>query len=305
MTATQRILITGSHRSGTTWLAKVISASSDVYYIAEPFNISFKHPNNPITKWFYYIPAESDELPVYNYVKDHFDFSLRALMTDLKKIDSPSWAKGIAIREMHKIFRPYKLMKDPIAVMSADWLYRKFALKVVVSIRHPAAFASSLKVKGWKFDFRQFLTQRELIETHLAPYLPELQKMAEIEHPIVEQAALLWNIIYTRVEQYMNFHKDWLYLRHEDVSAQPEEYCKKVLAHLGIPFCRNIERMLLETTSGKNNRNTIEESLRDSVYRDSRENIKSWKHRLTASEADFVRGYTQPVWCNFYDESDW
>src|SRR5690606_31501177 len=155
------------------------------------------------------------------------------------------------------------------------------------------------------FDFKEFLTQRELIDTHLSTYLPELQKMADMEYPIVEQAALLWNIIYTRVIQYMNVHKDWLYLRHEDVSAQPEEHFEKILTHLGIPLSQNIEKMLRETTSSKRNRNTVEESLRDSVYRDSRDNINSWKGRLTASEVDFIRGYTRPVWSHFYDESDW
>jgi hypothetical protein len=305
MMVKKRILITGSHRSGTTWLAKVISASRDVYYITEPFNISFNHPNNPIKKWFHYIPAERRDPGVYNYVKDHFDFGVRGLITDLKKVDSPSWARGIALRQVYKLSRPYKVMKDPIAIMSADWLYKNFDLKVVVSIRHPAAFVSSLKIKEWKFDFGQFLTQNELIDRHFADFRPELERMSIKEYPIVEQGALLWNIIYTRVLQYMDVYKDWYYLRHEDISSQPETHYEKLLNYLGIPFCEDIRNMIHETTSSKKNRNTIEVSLRDSLYRDSKENISSWKGRLSASESDFVHGYTQPVWKNFYGENDW
>ncbi len=37
------------------------------------------------------------------------------------------------------------LLKDPIAVLSAPWLERTFGMQVVFSVRHPAAFAASLK----------------------------------------------------------------------------------------------------------------------------------------------------------------
>lgn len=305
MTDTRRILVTGSHRSGTTWLGRVLSASTDVYYIAEPFNISFNHPDNPIDKWFYYIPSDKKDARVYNYLKHHFHFSPKALLSDLKKINSLSWAKGIAIRQAHKMFRPYKVMKDPIAIMSAEWLAANFDMKVVVSIRHPAAFASSLKVKGWKFDFSSLLSQRDLISNHLSSFEPEVKRLAENEHPIVEQAGLLWNMIYTRVWQYSQTHTDWMFVRHEDISSHPEIHFEKLLEYMGIPYSEQIRQMVRATTSAKKNKNTIEESLRDSLYRDSRQNIKSWKDRQTHSEADFMRGYTRSVWNNFYDESDW
>jgi hypothetical protein len=301
----RKILITGSHRSGTTWLAKIIAASPDVYYVAEPFNISFNHPKNPIKKWFHYIPLEEESKPVYDYLKDHFDFSVRALMKDLRKVNSPSWARGVAIREAHKIFRPYKVMKDPIAIMSADWLYKKFDMKVVVSVRHPAAFVSSLKIKGWKFDFNQLLSQKELVDKHLSEFRREMQRHADQELPIVEQGALLWNIIYSRVRQYQNSFEDWFYIRHEDISVQPEVNYNRLLDYVGIPFCDDIRKMIRETTSPEKNKNTVEQSLRDSIYRNSKENIKSWKERLSASESDYVQGYTEPVWRDFYDKSDW
>jgi hypothetical protein len=196
-------------------------------------------------------------------------------------------------------------MKDPIAIMSAEWLAANFDLKVIVSIRHPAAFASSLKIKGWKFDFSAFLAQHDLITRHLDSFTPEIERMANREYPIVEQAGLLWNMIYTRVSQYSKTHNDWLFVRHEDISSQPEANFEKLLTYAGIPYSDQIRDMIRKTSSATKNKNTIEESLRDSLYRDSRENVKSWKGRLTASEADFIRGYTRPVWSNFYDESDW
>ena len=33
------ILVTGSHRSGTTWVGKMLAADSDTAYISEPLNV--------------------------------------------------------------------------------------------------------------------------------------------------------------------------------------------------------------------------------------------------------------------------
>jgi len=41
------ILVTGSHRSGTTWAGKMISACPNVGYIHEPFNIDMPMSVNP------------------------------------------------------------------------------------------------------------------------------------------------------------------------------------------------------------------------------------------------------------------
>ena len=36
---TKPILVTGSHRSGTTWVGKMLAATGSVGYIHEPFNL--------------------------------------------------------------------------------------------------------------------------------------------------------------------------------------------------------------------------------------------------------------------------
>ena len=63
------VLITGAHRSGTTWTAKVLSADTRVHYIAEPFNIGFNHPGSPVNYWFQYLD-ENRSFPDYEkYIK--------------------------------------------------------------------------------------------------------------------------------------------------------------------------------------------------------------------------------------------
>ena len=71
------ILITGSHRSGTTWIGRTISEHPKVEYIHEPFNVD--HPNPriglEINTWFAYYNSSNQK----DDICDSFD---RLLKTD-------------------------------------------------------------------------------------------------------------------------------------------------------------------------------------------------------------------------------
>jgi len=70
------ILVTGSHRSGTTWVGEMLASSPNLVYIGEPFN-----PKNYCPEicrahfdcWFTYI-IESNEAHYYISIKDLLDF---------------------------------------------------------------------------------------------------------------------------------------------------------------------------------------------------------------------------------------
>src|SRR5690554_4348872 len=59
------ILVTGAHRSGTTWAGRLLAEAPGIYYIHEPFNIS----DPPIAglcaaqirRWFMYICSENED----------------------------------------------------------------------------------------------------------------------------------------------------------------------------------------------------------------------------------------------------
>ena len=84
------------------------------------------------------------------------------------------------------------LVKAPIALFSAEWLAARFDMDVLILIRHPAAFVSSLKIKNWNFPFDHFLQQPKLIRNHLAIYEEEIQEYATQKFEVINQAILLW-----------------------------------------------------------------------------------------------------------------
>ena len=131
------------------------------------------------------------------------------------------------------------LIKDPIAIMSADWIASKFNMDVLVLIRHPAAFAGSLKKTNWFFPFSHFLKQPSLMNSHLYPFEAEIRTFAKKKQDIIEQAVLLWKIIHYMILKYRAEHRDWIFIQHEDLSQDPLHYFRILFGRLNLEFSQH------------------------------------------------------------------
>ena len=226
------ILVTGSHASGSTWVGKMIALSSSVGYIKEPFNLEHRLGicSAEFERWFTYISQEN-ELLFYEDIKQtiNFSYNLKAEIESVKSLrDILRLARDYSNFYRYKFSRARPLLKDPIAVFSAEWLAKKFDMDVVILVRHPAAFVSSFKKKNWKFDFSHFTKQPLLMEQYLYPFKAEIIEAASKEYDAVEQASLLWKLIYFVVTKYYNSHQDWLFIKHEDISLNPIQEFQKI-----------------------------------------------------------------------------
>ncbi|ORW35541.1 hypothetical protein AWB89_03160 [Mycobacterium paraense] len=196
-------------------------------------------------------------------------------------------------------------MKDPLAVFSAPWLAHHFDMNVVVMIRHPVAFCSSLKVLNWKFDFNNFVRQPELMrETRLRDFASDIRYYAENEQDIILQGALLWNCIYTVINQYRMRYPGWLFLKHEELSMDPVESFRKVYAELGLEFLPNV-RTAIEEGSGEQNPSQPVTGDEFSLKRNSKANILNWKTRLSDREILTIKERTSDVSRLFYSDLGW
>ena len=163
--AKKPILVTGAHRSRTTWVGRMLALSPEIGYIHEPFNIASYNRAADFAYWYYYITDENAS-SFFRGIADAIAFRYD-LMDGIKRAQRPRDIVG-AFRTysrfwFHRLRGARPLIKDPIAVFSAEWLASAFDMGVVVMIRHPAAFASSLKRLGWQFDFNDLLQQPLLL----------------------------------------------------------------------------------------------------------------------------------------------
>jgi len=301
------ILITGSHRSGSTWVGKTISAAQGVSYIHEPFSFTCRPGicNADVPYWFTHITDRNSSL-YYKPIHDTLTFKYN-LLAELKACQKPKdYAR--AVRDLTitigaRLSRSQPLIKDPLAFFSAEWLADSFGMDVVVLIRHPAAFVSSLKVKGWSFPFDHFLRQEELMQTHLYPFSASIESYVSSQQDIIDQGILLWNIIHQTILNYQNHRPEWLFIRHEDISRNPTEKFQEIFQYLNLEFSSSVRETIVRSTGTNNQKETTDDI--HNVKRNSELNIWNWKERLTSSEINRIQEGVEVISEAFYTVEDW
>lgn len=305
---TRPILVTGSHRSGTGWVGRILAASSrpTVAYLWEPFS-PLHRPGILATRfdlWFTYL-CDENAAPYIEPIRKMLTLDYGTL-AELGAIRRPrdlarmvrDWSRFAAFRRTDA--RP--LLKDPIAVYSAEWLERTFDMDVIVMIRHPAAFAGSLKRLRWRHPFDHFLRQPLLMRDMLHSFDDEIGEFASWEHGFVEQAILLWKLIHYAISNFEERHPTWSFLRLEDLAADPFHGFQLLYDRLGLTFDASIERVIrahsdpsLPAVPDRPN----------AVRRDSRASVQAWRHILNPNEIRKIREGVEPLSSRYYSDRDW
>ena len=192
-----------------------------------------------------------------------------------------SLSRSFRIRS-RRALKPVKLLKDPTALFAVPWLVEQFDLKPVILIRHPAAYVLSIKEKNWWFDFENLLQQKDFFSgalTHLRAEIEAFQQQAD-KKTIIENAALLWKVFYTRVLEYKATHPDWFYITHEALSLDPLGEFEKMFHYLDLSYTDATRTYILETTGTRQGG----EFVRDSKY-----NATKWQELLSEEEKESIR----------------
>jgi Sulfotransferase family len=300
------ILVTGSHRSGTTWVGKMLARAPGLAYVHEPFNPQ-RGPGwvgERLPHWYLYVCPENEEryLPLFRRVVElrypiGRDLAHAGGIRPLGQAVL-EWARSIGRQGARPV------LKDPIALFSAEWLAERFGAYPVVMIRHPAAFAGSLKRLDWRFDFRNWADQPLLLRDHLGPFEKEIREFARRERDIVDQAVLMWNAIHHVVAGYRERYPRWTFVRYEDLASDPVPGFLDLFALLDLPWTEGI-RADIERFSSEANVKEVPPILHRRVKRDSRAAARTWLHRLTEEERGRVREGTAEVAAAFYAAEDW
>lgn len=300
------ILVTGSHRSGTTWVGKMLAADADTAYISEPLNVLHRPGiyRTPVKYWYTYITDDNgaDYLPAFNellnfqYHTVHEILSLRSFKDFLRM--------G---RDFHTFFigsmhGQRALIKDPFAVFSTPWFAKQLNCQVVITARHPGGFVGSLKRLGWNFDFGNFLNQPLFMRDHLEGDRAAMESMPKDD--IVGQAALLWKIIYRFVHLTRSGFPQFHIVRHEDLSLDPIGGYQALYKSLGLDFTDKVKD-IIQNSSSSENPTKLAKNKTHSVKLDSRANLDNWKKILSPEEITRVRTITEGISESFYSEEEW
>jgi len=302
------ILVSGAHRSGTTWVGKMLAADPQVAYVSEPLNI-FHRPGvlrTPTQFWYTYICEDNQvkfteafyELLQFNY---HTNLEIRSLKSikDFGRLCRDWWTFWNGRRK-----NQIPLIKDPFAVFSSEWFRNSLGCRIVIVVRHPAAVTSSILKLGWNFDFQDLLDQPLLMRDWLGSFQAEMEKEIDSQEDLIAQSCLLWRMIYTNVDEMMKKIPEMIIIRHEDFSLDPLAKFKQLYQELDLEFTDDIQNIINVSTSDKNPKTTSRSTVH-SVRINSQAQVKSWQQQLSKYEIERIRTLTSDTSPIYYTEADW
>lgn len=210
------LILAGSGRSGTTWLAAVVNHANTHRYMFEPFR-SRPAIGNVIRPRQYLRPGE--ETAVAPLIESVLAGKMRERWVD---------------QHNRRILARRRLIKDIWILMMLGWIRDRYpSIPVVLMIRHPCAVVrSQIILRSWKWqaDVRLLTDQPDLMNDVLGSRVQWLPR-----HPTpFEDHLWTW-----AVENYVALaHIQALggyVVFYEELCRHPEEEAGTLLDHLGLP----------------------------------------------------------------------
>lgn len=314
MSNNRSVLVTGGNRTGTSWVGRMLTLSNSLFMVWEPFNhlvpVPSFMPQNPLEGHFHRILPEE--------TKAMKRFIRGKILLDIKRRQPrPPGALGAAAKAMGILStgvnylsnRCRPLFKDPIALMSAEWMAEEFNADVVMLVRHPAAYVASVKRLGWRAPVEDFTSQKELLH-RLPGYLAEelLQRESQRPEPAegvfdLVDTVLCWKVFHETILRYGAENPDWIVVRHEDLSMNYLEGFRSLYTRLGLEWGESHAGMVEEHCSSLND--LVRGRVNHEFRQDSQKVIRAWMNDLNGDELEIIRSLASPVWENLYSPASW
>jgi hypothetical protein len=304
MFAEKRGLITGAHRSGTTWLGRVVAKAPDVSVLHEPFNRDWGMAGVP--SWYpYWSPA--GEGPVIDklvcdllsgrakYVRNHAtDNFIKARLR--RAIGGRS---ELQYRRARLAQRRNLILKDPLALLLTPRLATQYGFKAVILVRHPGAFLVSLRRMSWESTVDWLSDKKEFVRAH-APYLASIDAGSSVAY----RTGLFWRALYSFAIKAAEDRPEAVRLaRHEDLSLDPVVHLSPVLSHLGIDDISPSMEFAMRSTMG----DTIlpPAGKLHEFERDAKSLMTSWQSEIAKDEMEELRQAAAPIVDRLYPDMPW
>lgn len=285
-------MLTGAHRSGTTFVGKLLSANADVGYLHEPFNPDYGLAS--IQTPFPYIKEGTEHSKQYfellhNYLRGRATYTRITPNNPnpLKHLYARLFRNPKAIRDRYTLLAPWisrYIIKDPFLALSTDWFQKSTGSKVIALIRHPAGFVSSIRNRKWRFDFSHLTSQPALMEDYLSDIF---HRFDPSKLSYLERCALLWRCINTVLLDHANKNTNIILVRYEDVAMDPVKTLKYLYTELDMPFNSDVKKRIHEMTQSHVPAVNPDDS--QAVYRNSKAQAFKWRDMLTAEEIDSIK----------------
>lgn len=271
------ILISGTGRSGTTWLAEILSKSLNYRLIFEPF-----HPKR--VKMFRHIPYKVYLPP---------DFKSEKYYNIFKQILSGEVQNSWINRDNHINKSSGRIIKTIRASLFLKWLRNNFPkYPIIYILRHPCAVVASRLRLNWEPILINNIHEYEsLISNHLDKYIDLINDTKTI----LEKTTCIWCIENLVVLNTMQ-PDDFLITTYENLVANPNNEVKRIFNYIEKDSINNIDDIIINKVSIT--------ARKDSAILKNKDPLKEWKTNLSEKEVETILEIVRNFNLDFlYDES--
>ena len=182
------------------------------------------------------------------------------------------------------------VIKDPTASLMADWIANRFHAQILIVMRHPCGFASSLEALGWNLGVNSLLRQDVLMQDHLEGFRDVLNK-ARNDKWLTRGA--IWGAIHSVFARQLASNPDWRLLRYENLCANPTGQFETLAEEFGLELNLST-RQKIEALSATDSTDS------GSTRRNSHLMPDIWQHRMSPGEIDAVMGVVGEFGLDYY-----
>ena len=272
------ILIAGTGRSGTTWLADIIASPIiPCRVMFEPYH-SDKVSEFNSYHYFHYLRPEDDDPQLQSFCQKIFSGAIRHPWID---------------RQIEHLRPEYRLVKEIRANLFLRWIHDRFPeVPLLFIIRHPCAVVLSRMNLKWATDsdIEPFLAQPALIEDFLSDKMNMIKRAKTPE----EKHALIWCI--SNLVPLHQFRSHPLHIVfYEHLCEQPEVELPKIFNTIGHSFNDSaVDRVSRPSTT----------AMRTSAVVTGRDKISHWREKLASKQIDNILSVVEQFGLGYlYDDS--
>ncbi len=266
------ILVTGSGRSGTTWLGNIIGSCSGFLSLFEPFNYKYV-PQINTSSLRPYIRPDSKEHRLDKTIEDVLLGKIRNKWILSENRRNVTWR--IIVKEIR-------------ANLFLGYLKKRFKNPIIFTTRHPCAVVLSRMKKKWETHLDTFLDQQELMEDYLYPFEGLIRGCKKD----IEKHAIMWSIEnMIPLKQLEN--EEAIFCKYENLVTKREEL-ERVFTLLGLKMPCGISDKISKPTDVSTNK--------DRNYLIEGRNLQGWKSELNKDEvrtiSDIVSSFGIDLYTN-------
>jgi hypothetical protein len=274
------ILLAGSGRSGTTWLAKILSTVPGTQGIFEPLRPRSREMRE-LTGWDY-DQVSWVRLRYLRLGEPHpqWDALLARVLAGKVRASWTDYGRRSS-------YMPQRYLIKSIRVnLMLGYICDSFSPRIVYLVRHPCAVVHSRLRQGWQADLADILSQEELVEDYLQPWVGILER----EKDSLGVHAAWWAVENAVALQQLE-HRPHYRETYEALLLEPRLRLQRLLSWLDLANAAIPDAVIHEPAWDS-----------DQAYESTLERLAYWQESLSLAEQHRILDWAHRLDILFYDQ---